>query len=68
MTKDQMRTFTSAMLLKDLKAGDILSQREVDAVEHFLGSLLNKVREMKPQRLGSEHFTITEIKDGAANE
>lgn len=43
-----MKTFEALMQLKDLKPGDVITDRQCEALENLIGDALDKVREMKP--------------------
>ena len=45
----KMKTFESAMQLRELKIGEPLTKRQYDAVEFLLGSLLEPLRKLKPE-------------------
>ena len=47
-SEKDIKAFESAMLLKDLKAGETLTQRQVEAIERLLGGILQPLRELVP--------------------
>lgn len=61
MTEKQMRVFENAMQLRELKEGDALTKRQVDAIEFFLGDMLSSVRALKTKPL----VTITFDENGS---
>lgn len=61
MTPEQMKGVEAAMQLRDLKAGDVITPRQMAAIEHLLGGLLATARNMKPGKMTID-FTSGEPK------
>jgi hypothetical protein len=57
MSPENMKAFESAMWLKDIKVGETVTERHVEAIEFLVGPLLNIVRKMQPTQLFSVNFT-----------
>lgn len=54
----KMRVFEALMQIKDLKAGDVITERQVTALETLVGpELIAKAREMKPSVIATINFT-----------
>jgi len=60
LTENQMKTFAAAMRLKEFKAGQTLTQEDVDAVEFLCGKFIAPLRDLKPT------VWETTFKDGKA--
>ncbi len=60
LTEKQMKTFAAAMRLKEFKAGQMLTQEDVDAVEFLCGKFIAPLRDLKPT------IWETTFKDGKA--
>lgn len=54
----KMRIFEALMQIRELKAGDVVTERQMKAIEDLVGpDLLEKIRAMQPKTLAAINFT-----------